>query len=159
MADCCCPPRPDDPGEQQECPRSGTRGLAVELNTVKVLLTPAALARLSGSAHRFCPDPTCEIVYFTSADEFTVREVRVPVWQKEPPGARTICYCFGENESDIRREIQEQGVSRVVERVRDHIRAGRCACELRNPRGACCLGDLIAAVKRVAGEAGASIRL
>ena len=37
----------------------------------------------------------------------------------------------------------------AVERVRAHIDAARFACELRNPRGACCLGDAIAAVKRV----------
>ena len=152
MADCCCPPRPDDPAEQQECPRSGTQGLAVDLNTVKALLTSAALARISGAPHRFCPDPTCEIVYFSPGDIYTVQDLRVPVWQKEPAGARTVCYCFGENEADIRHEIEEHGASRAVERVRAHITAGRCACELRNPRGACCLGDVIAAVKRVAHE-------
>jgi hypothetical protein len=31
--------------------------------------------------------------------------------------------------------------------------AGRCACEVRNPRGACCLGDVAAVVKRVAAAA------
>ena len=35
---------------------------------------------------------------------------------------------------------------------RAHIDAGRCAYEVRNPRGACYLGDLIAAVKRVTEE-------
>ena len=94
----------------------------------------------------------CEIVYFTSSDTFTVHDVRVPIWQKESVGARIVCYCFGENEADIRREIVEQGASLAVERVREHIAAGRCACELRNPRGVCCLGDLVAAVNRAAHE-------
>ena len=152
MADCCCPPRPDDPAEQHECPRSGTLGHAVDLSTVKALLTPAALARISGAPHRFCPDPACEIVYFSPADSYSVRDLRVPVWQKEPAGSRMVCYCFGENEADIRREIEQQGGCRAVERVRAHIAAGRCACELRNPRGTCCLGDVIAAVKRAAGQ-------
>jgi hypothetical protein len=152
MSDCCCPPRPNDPAEQRTCPKSGTQGHAVDLNTVKAMLTVNALARISGAPHRFCADPACEIVYFTAADTFTVHDLRVPVWQKEPFGARMVCYCFGENETDIAREISEQGASRAVERVREHIAAGRCACELRNPRGACCLGDVIAAVKRVAHE-------
>jgi hypothetical protein len=30
-----------------------------------------------------------------------------------------------------------------------HIDADRCACDVRNPRGTCCISDLIAAVKRV----------
>jgi hypothetical protein len=158
MAECCCPPRPDDPAEQQECPRSGTRGHAVDLNTVKALLTFTALARITGSPHRFCPDPACEIVYFSPGDTYTVRDLRVPVWQKEPGGARLVCYCFGENEADIRCEIEEHGTSQAVERVREHITAGRCACEVRNPRGVCCLGDLIAAVNRMASHAETSIR-
>ena len=150
MSDCCCPPRPEDPAEQQECPRSGTRGVAVDLNTVKAVLAPVALARITGAPHRFCPEPACEIVYFSPGDTYTVHDLRVPVWQKEPAGARVICYCFGENEADIRQEIEQRGASQAVERVRAHITAGRCACELRNPRGACCLGDITAAVKRIA---------
>lgn len=158
MSDCCCPPRPEDPAEQHECPRSGTRGLPVDLNTVKALLTSTALTRITGAPHRFCPDPLCEIVYFSPGDTYTVQDLRVPVWQKEPAGARMICYCFGENETDIRREIEERGASQAAERVRADITAGRCACELRNPRGACCLGDIIAAVKRIAAAVETGIR-
>jgi hypothetical protein len=130
----------------------------VDLQTVKALLTSSALARITGSPHRFCPDPTCEIVYFSPGDVYTAEDLRVPVWQKEHAGARLVCYCFGENEADIRREIDEHGASHAVERVRAHIRAGRCACEVRNPRGVCCLGDLIAAVTRVASHAETSLR-
>jgi len=74
-------------------------------------------------------------------------DVRVPIWQKQSPGDRMICYCFGENEADISAEIQRTGESHAVERVRAHISAGRCACEVRNPRGACCLGDVTNAVE------------
>ena len=60
-----------------------------------------------------------------------------------------MCYCFGENEADIRTEIEATGHSEAVQRVRAHIEAGRCACEVRNPRGVCCLGDIAATVKRL----------
>jgi hypothetical protein len=130
----------------------------VDLNTVKASLTSTALARITGAPHRFCPDAQCEIVYFSPGDTYTVEALRVPVWQKEPDGARMICYCFGENEADIRREIEVNGVSQAVDRVRAHITAGRCACELRNPRGACCLGDIIATVKRIATAVEAGVR-
>ena len=152
MAECCCPPRLDDPGEHRQCPRSGTQGHPVDLNTVKALLTEMALRRVSGTPYWFCPDPACEIVYFSATLPFTLRDVRVPVWQKEQFGGRMVCYCFGENEADISREIATHGASGAVERVRDHIASGRCACEVRNPRGVCCLGDLIAAVQRVTHE-------
>jgi hypothetical protein len=121
---------------------------------VKALLTERALARFTASRHGFCPDPACDVVYFTAdGGTYVKSDVRVPVWQKEPAGARMLCYCFGEDEGGIRDEIQATGTSRAAERVRAHIEAGRCACEVRNPRGVCCLGDVGAAITRIAGAA------
>lgn len=135
----------------EACPSSGSKGVPVELETVKALLTEAALARLEPASYRLCLDPACDVVYFAGAGHtFARADVRVPVWQKEPAGARTVCYCFGENEADIRAEIARGGGSHAVARVTDHIRAGRCACDVRNPKGTCCLGDLAAAVTRMA---------
>ena len=132
------------------CPSSGSTGVAVDRHTVKALLTEITLRRLEAGVYRFCPDPDCDVVYFDGHGRcFSRADIRVPVWQKEPLGARMICYCFAESEASIRTEIDAHGHSSVVDRVRAHIDAGRCACEVRNPRGACCLGDLIAAVKRV----------
>src|SRR5262249_22748965 len=87
--------------------------------------------------------------YADEGHPFTTSDVRERIWQKEPPGRRTVCYCFGENEADIAAEIERRGESDAVQRVRAHIAAGRCVCEIRNPRGGCCLGDLIAAVERL----------
>jgi hypothetical protein len=67
-------------------------------------------------------------------------------------GERLVCYCFDESEASIRAELREHGRSGAVERIRAHIAARRCACETRNPRGVCCLGDLIAVVKRLTDE-------
>jgi hypothetical protein len=97
----------------------------------------------------FCTDPACDLVYFSADQRFRIAEIRVPVWQKEPFGTRMVCYCFGENEAEMRREIEATGVCAAASRVREHIAAKRCACEIRNPRGSCCLGDVIAAVERV----------
>jgi Zinc binding domain len=108
------------------------------------------MRRFERGSYRFCSEPDCQIVYFDTAGHvFTTRDLRVPVWQKEPPGARMICYCFDENETDISAEVERTGTSRAVDRVRGHLEAGRCACEVRNPKGACCLGDVIQAVKRI----------
>ena len=132
------------------CPVSGTKGAGVELQTVKAMLTEVALRQVTTAAHRFCPDPVCDVVYFAEDGRtYSKAALRVPVWQKEPAGARVVCYCFGENEADIRSEIELNGRSDAVERVRAHIKAGRCACEVRNPRGACCLGDVSATVTRL----------
>ena len=149
MADCCCPePHPGDPSAK--CSECGTAGRPVESVTVKAMLTMSALARYEHHAYRFCPDPGCVVVYFgQDGTIFTTSDVRERIWQKEPPGRRTVCYCFGETEADIAAEIERRGQSDAVQRVRTHIAAGRCACETRNPRGSCCLGDVIAAAERL----------
>ncbi len=94
MSHCCALPASGTNGATC-CPVSGTQGKPVEVQTVKALLTEAALRRLADSTHRFCPEPTCGVVYFDETGQtFSKADVRVPVWQKEPFGARMVCYCF-----------------------------------------------------------------
>src|ERR671923_345869 len=111
MSSCCdanaCPTATD---RGEVCPRCGTKGKAVDLSTVKALLTETALARIEPGAYRFCLASTCDTVYFDGSGRiFTRGDVRVPVWQKERVGNRVVCYCFGENEADIRAEVVSHG--------------------------------------------------
>ena len=127
----------------------------MELQTVKALLTDTALRRVGLFPYRFCADASCDVVYFDLDGAcYRTGDIRVPVWQKEPFGKRTVCYCFGESEASMRSEVASGRGARVIDRVREHIAAERCACEVRNPRGACCLGDVIAAVRRIEASAG-----
>jgi hypothetical protein len=149
MPECSCADSADTTASNTVCSACRTKGSPVEELTVKALLSDTALRRFELGPHRFCPDASCDVVYFDTAGRtFTTKDLRVPVWQKQQPGARTICYCFGENETEISAEVKQTGRSRAAERVRAHIDAGRCACEVRNPKGACCLGDITQAVKR-----------
>ena len=70
------------------------------------------------------------------------------VFQKEPTGTRTVCYCFAVTEEDIRRELVETGSSFVSRRITGLVRAGRCACQVKNPQGSCCLGNVAAALTK-----------
>jgi hypothetical protein len=145
----CCESRALEPGAKH-CPVCDRWGAAVQLQTVKALLTEVALRRVQQTHYRFCSNPTCSTVYFGDAgDRFETHDLRVRVWHKEPAGEGLLCYCFGENERDVRAELMERGCSGVVDRIREHIAAERCACDIRNPRGACCLGDVITAVKHI----------
>lgn len=129
----------------------------MDLLTVKALLCESALRFVREGPYRFCSDPSCAVVYFDDQGHvFNSTDLRVPVWQKQPAGARMVCYCFGENEAAMARELAETGRCEAALRVRDHIAAGRCACEVRNPCGACCLGDVMKAVARIQAE-GASV--
>jgi len=142
----CCP---RDLTTRSACPQCGAVATPVDSLTVRALVTPSALKRFLPGSFCFCATPACGTVYFSGGQQYLTTDVGVPVWQKEPFGERAVCYCFGENEADMRREIAATGASAAAARVREHIAAKRCACEIRNPRGVCCLADVIAAVKRV----------
>ena len=148
MTDCCessvRAPR------QAPCPITGTSGTRVRLKTVKAILRDSSLQRLRPATYYFCPEPTCAVVYFSELGElYSKDDVRTTVWQKEPVGDRLLCYCFGEDERTIALEITATGTSLALDRVAEHVRSGRCACDIRNPRGVCCLGDLKAAMVRL----------
>lgn len=124
------------------CPECERQGRLVRRITVQAMLRPTALMRLSAAEHGFCPTPTCGVVYFGRGETFDREEIVVPVFQKEPEGDRTVCYCFAVTEGDIRREVAETGRSTAVERITALVKAERCACEVKNPQGGCCLGNI-----------------
>lgn len=149
MADCCEVKARSEEGPER-CPRCDQSGRKIEPITVKALLRPAALETLSGSGHRFCPTSSCPIVYFADGEAFTSADIAVPVFQKERADPRTVCYCFQITEADLRREMEDTGASTASSRVTAHVKAGRCACEIKNPQGSCCLGNLSLAVMALA---------
>jgi hypothetical protein len=61
---------------------------------------------------------------------------------KEESDLIPVCYCFGFTPKDIEGEIGETGRSTVADRITAEVTAGRCACEVKNPSGKCCLGNV-----------------
>lgn len=141
----CCPIKPATTVSPTQCPECGTAGRLVDRITVKAMLRPEALMRFSAPEHRFCATPECPVVYFGIDEGFDREEISVPVFQKEPVGDRPVCYCFGVSEGDLRRELLETGRSTASDRITALVRADRCACEVKNPQGSCCLGNVATA--------------
>jgi hypothetical protein len=133
------------------CPESRSVGSKVGLATLKALLTADALRRLDGGAYRFCADPACDVVYFDNAagSVFRKPDLRTRVGLKERADPIPVCYCFDVTEADLRREIAATGDTAVPAMIASEVQAGHCACEVRNPRGTCCLGDVSTAVRAI----------
>ncbi len=141
----------EETGPRSRCLTCGRQGRDVDPLTVKSLLRSRALARRSEPSHRFCPTSDCPVVYFGNEERFVLEDVRVGVFQKETSPDRIVCYCFGVSEASIREEIARTGSSTALQRIRELVEADRCVCELRNPQGSCCLGN-VAATERAAAE-------
>ncbi|UQN08045.1 (2Fe-2S)-binding protein [Deinococcus sp. QL22] len=137
----CCAPQPSS--TQASCPTCACSGKSVPLVTLKALLTPAALATLDpAETYRFCADVACEVVYFSSTATYGQADVKVPVFQKDERGTTPVCYCFGHTRAGLEQAHREGQAQAIPQSIQAHIRAGRCGCEVNNPQGSCCLGNV-----------------
>jgi hypothetical protein len=118
-----------------------------------LMLKPEFFDQVGENQYRFCASPECPVVYFSRARSFSIGDLRVRVGLKEKDGPIPLCYCFGFSEEAAREEIQSKGHTAIPQRIAELIRERMCACELRNPSGACCLGEVTQAVKRLMKEA------
>ena len=126
-------------------PRQGRRN-----ETLKQMVQPQHLELASKPGFLFCRTADCDVVYFhPDGDCLRKPDVRVRVGLKETEDPVPVCYCFGFTEAMAVEEIRATGKCSIPRRITAEVKAGNCACEIRNPQGSCCLGNVNAAVKRV----------
>ena len=171
MQGCCAvsaDPRQGSTGSAH-CPRCGTRGRRVASATVRSILKPDFRPAVRDDVgYRFCASPRCDVLYFTAAGWSASKvDATVRVGLKETIDPVPLCYCFGFTRADVRAEVATTGACTIPARITAEVKAGRCACEVKNPSGTCCLGDVRKAVTEgladvrgapavTSGEAGAS---
>jgi len=92
----------------------------------------------------FCETPACSIVYFSAngSHTFTKNEIRERVFQKESDAQDVlICYCFQHTTGELLSASDPQR-SDILSDITAGTKTGQCACDLRNPQGDCCLGNI-----------------
>lgn len=138
------------------CPNCGEKGKPVQGQTVKALLS-VTLREVQNGEYLFCSNRDCPVVYFSTAGQptFTTEHIRELVYQKEPDRDDvSICYCFKHTVGEIRAASPETRAS-ILEDINAGIAADQCACDLRNPQGSCCLGNVRARIKQLESPSGA----
>lgn len=152
MGSCCsngsCESAKASAGVATGCPRCGGVGKPVADETIQAILKPGLGDALLAVERRFCATPTCSVLYYAADGRFVEKDAaRVRVGVKETEDPIPLCYCFEFTRAQVRREVAETGESTIPDRIEAEIRAGRCACERKNPSGACCLGEVKKAVR------------
>ena len=141
----CCAPKGKASG--LACPRCDSPGRNVGDETVRAILRPD-VAQMRTTDLRFCKTPSCDVLYYgTDGIAFDKSAANVRVGQKEREDPIPICYCFGFSRADARAELQATGACTIEDRIRAEMTNARCACETKNPSGACCLGDVRKAIE------------
>ncbi|HEX9004002.1 MAG TPA: hypothetical protein VGB07_29090 [Blastocatellia bacterium] len=140
-------------GAQPVCLSCEGASQPVTLRTMLLMLKSEFFDQVGESQYRFCASPDCPVVYFSRERRFTSDNLRIRVGLKEKDGLIPLCYCFGFNEQDLQAEIKAEGHTTIPQRISALTKERMCACEERNPSGACCLGEVTKAVKRLMKEA------
>ena len=156
MSDCCSTKSPAETtlaetakAGTNTCRECGQPGKSVETKTLKQMAQPWHLELVNKPGFLFCRSADCDVVYFhPDGDRLRKPDVRVRVGLKETGDPVPICYCFGFTEAMVVEEIRDTGKCTIPQRITAEVKAGNCACEIRNPQGSCCLGNVQAAVKK-----------
>jgi hypothetical protein len=149
MSDCCSAKGSLGAPAVMACPVNGARSKQVDMLTVRSLVRHLPLG-MPNTQYYFCEAQNCDVVYFpfdTQAPIFRRADLLVPVGAKETHDPMPVCYCFGFTRKDIENEVAETGRSTVADRITAEVQAGNCACEVKNPSGKCCLGNITRAVQ------------
>lgn len=150
MDDCCRTLQTRPVQLQAEgCHSCNQRGKPVARETVEALIKAEVRDTVNGRAYTFCDTPTCPVVYYAADGSQVLKtQLRVRVGVKETEDPIPVCYCFNVTERKIREEIEQTGRSTASARIRAEVKAENCRCEMENPSGRCCLGDVVTAEKR-----------
>ena len=127
------------------CPTNGQRGRRVDALTLRALLN-RSLAEVLETKYWFCPYPDCPTVYYSQdgTQVFDGTAVRERVYQKHMQDpAVLVCYCFKHTLGAIAADG-----ARLEDEILAGVQDGQCACQIRNPQGSCCLGNVKQIVKR-----------
>lgn len=145
MSDCCTTKEQVFENSRSElCPSCNVKGKRVKIITLKSMLKPTALETLNACLiHYFCSSEECNTVYFdTDKKTYSIMDIKVSVFQKDNSFIVPVCYCFDWTKEKIKNYVEKELSPNPVEHIRENIKKNRCGCEVNNPQGSCCLGNV-----------------
>ena len=144
MSDCCNNTKEIKSENVVNCPSCKNKAKNIKLITLKSMLKPSALETLNAKEnHYFCPTQDCGVVYFdTNNNMYLISDIKVAVYQKDDSPLTPICYCFDWTKEKIMEYVEKGITTNPVEHIRENIKENRCGCEVNNPQGSCCLGNV-----------------
>ncbi len=126
------------------CPTNGRPGRSVGRITVQSMINNRDVD-LRDAQFRLCFDPSCPTVYYSEdgLQLFGEQDLSERLYQKHNlDDDQLICYCFRYKTGDIRSQVLSKGKTEIPGTISKEISAGKCECEIRNPQGSCCLGNV-----------------
>ena len=150
LGDNCCTPQPKG---KVECPICYEKAKGVLGKTVAHLVKELSKSKFDDfDGFYYCKTPTCKTVYFREGTVLTQEDMSVVVGLKEGATPATVCYCFDWTKEKIKAELEATGKSSALEDIKAKMENPGCSCEVLNPSGGCCLGDVGKVIKECQAE-------
>lgn len=146
----CCSTDKNSKKKVSDCTSCSQIGSTVKLETLKSLLTEESAKNIDGNlSYRYCKNSDCEVAYYSqsSGQYFKVENLKVKATHKDQGLEVNVCYCFGYTRKKVLEEIRSTGQSNIVQEIKSKMKDIGCRCEISNPQGSCCLGNVTAWVK------------
>jgi len=151
----CCSPQPK---VKVKCPKCNENAKGVLGKTLQHLLTNEAKENLSCfDEFYYCKSVSCEVIYFKDKTILTQKDMSVVVGLKKDANPATVCYCFEWTKEKIMDEINLDGSSSALADIKNKMDTIGCQCEILNPSGGCCLGDVSKVTKEIKSYLGLKI--
>lgn len=147
MSSCCTAPQP---AASSICLLCGKTGKPVDRMTVEALMRPDLRASVAETQYYLLEGPACDVVYFAQDPPHYVyaRDLTVRVGSKVTEDPVPVCYCFEKTERMVIDDFLAHGRSTIFAEITAHVAANECACEVKNPAGRCCLGNVSKAIQK-----------
>lgn len=132
------------------CKECGNIGKSIKEITIRSLVKESKLEDIKNpDGFYFCETPTCQCVYFNNIQQVYLHkeDVKVRVGVKETEDPIPVCYCFNWTKDKIFDQIKQQGYSTAIQEITTKVKAGECSCQIKNPSGKCCLGEVNKVIK------------
>ncbi len=150
MSDCCSGSSCETDTKAMACQTCGQEAKKVDDLTVKALLKEGLLYDFKPDIQYFyCKTAGCDTVYFTDLPDsvFTQKDIKTESASKSENKEAYVCFCFGHTAKEIENEVRSKGESDLYDQISEQTKLKNCACELKNPSGKCCLGEVKRVVK------------
>ncbi len=149
MADCCSETRLEQPVGNQVCQTCGEKGKKVELATMRSLTRRDHPLYAELKSGFICTNPDDSTVYYFGENDIIIshNDLVTSYHLKNPDDNQNLCYCFQHSRKAIKEDVSKNGHSTIELSIREKVKQGVCTCEVSNPKGKCCLGDVSGFVK------------
>ncbi|PHR71083.1 MAG: hypothetical protein COA66_10200 [Arcobacter sp.] len=132
------------------CPSCNQKAKTVPVSAVSHFVNDDVKKHISSlDGFHFCNTPTCDVIYFKKGQILKQSDVKFSIGIKENSKPATVCFCFNWSKERIEDQIRDSGTTTALEEIKEKVKNKACNCEVQNPKGKCCMGDVKKAIEDI----------